>query len=140
MRDHGLRRPLCDAISEAGSDPAAITEAVLQTLDAHHLIQYAPKETLAILTPAGRVLVLLSERPTATLREMSLVLGVTESSVARTVSNLVRSKLIARTKDKGRNIYTFNVDEVRAHPDLYRYHDAVLILLGLPPLDTVRYQ
>ena len=133
VRDHSLRGPLYAAITQH-SDPAIITEAVLATLDAHRVIQYAPRDTLAILTPAGRVLVLLCERPTATLREMALVLGVGESSIARTVSNLVKHNVIARTKQSGRNIYTLNTDVARTHPDLRRYHDSVLQLLGAPPL------
>ena len=138
-RDHDLRRPLHDALSAhlAGdADPAALAETVLRTLDEHRVIQYAPRETLAILTPAGRVLVLLCEQPDVTLRQMSRVLGTTESSVARTVSKLAKSNVITRTKVAGRNVYALNVDVARTHPDLRRYHDAVLALLGdAPPLE-----
>ncbi len=131
-----LRRPLHDAISAAGPDPDAVTEAVLRSLDEQRLIAYAPRDTLAILTPAGRVLVVLCERPTATLREIALVLGVTESNVARSVGKLVTANVIARTKVKGRNVYRLNADVAAAHPDLRRYHDAVLALLGdAPPLE-----
>lgn len=131
VRDHVLRRPLHAAITAAGTDPAAITEAVLRSLDDQHVITYAPRDTLAILTAPGRVLVVLTERPASTLREIALVLGTTESNVARSVSKLIGSNVIARTKVAGRNIYTVNAETVRNHPDLRRYNDAVLKLLDI---------
>ena len=135
QREHVLRRPLTAAIESAGSDPDDIAEAVLKSLDEQRIISYAPRDTLAILPPAGRVLVILCEKPNATLREISLMLGVNESNVARSVGKLVRANVIARTKVKGRNVYTLNNDVARLHPDLRRYHDAVLQLLGASPLE-----
>lgn len=129
--DHVLRRPLEAALAAADTtDPAALAEAVLTTLDAHRVIAYAPRDTLAILTPAGRTLVLVTEHPTATLREIALMLGVSESNVAKSVGLLARANVITRTKVGGRNSYTLNADVAAAHPDIRRYHDAVGRLLA----------
>ena len=140
-REHVLRRPLEDALAAVDTtDPAALAETVLATLDAHRVIAYAPRETLAILTPAGRTLVLVTERPTATLREIALMLGVSESNVAKSVGLLARANVITRTKVGGRNSYTLNAAVAAAHPDLRRYHDAVGRLLAdadlEPPAST----
>jgi hypothetical protein len=135
-RDHDLRAPLSAAFAgclTADSTPDDLAEIALRALDEQRVIQYAPRDTLAILTPAGRVLVLLSERPSVTLREISRILGTTESAVARTVGKLAKSNVIARTKVRGRNIYTINVEAIRSHPDLCRYRDTVVKLLDGEP-------
>ena len=130
-RDHVLRRPLHRAISESGTvDPEVLTEVVLRTLDEQKIIAYTPRDALAILTPAGRVFVIVAEHPDATLREISVALGVSESNVGRSVSNLVRSNVIARTKVNGRNTYRVNLDVLKSHPDLRRYGQVLASLQG----------
>lgn len=134
-RDHVLRRPLEEAIgASAATDPSDVAEVVLRTLDEQRIIAYAPRDTLAILSAAGRTLVVIAEKPDSTLREIGMVLGVAESTIAKSVGLLVAAKLIARTKVAGRNIYSVNVDEARKHPDMRRYHDVVLRALGALPL------
>jgi predicted HTH transcriptional regulator len=124
-RDHVLRRPLEMAITSGGSSAEEIAETVLRTLNDHGLIQYAPPGTISLLSTAGRVLVCVSERPQITLREMALILGVTESGIAKTIAGLVKSGVIARTKVKGRNIYSVNKNQAQNHPDIRRYYAAI---------------
>jgi len=137
-RDHVLRRPLEAAVQDAlreteqevGLDLASsIAEKVLVTLDEQRVIQYAPKGMLSLLTPAGRVLVCLAENPAATLREISLILGVSESNVTRSVSYLVKAGVIARTKVKGRNTYSVVLKVAENHPDIRRFKHAISALL-----------
>ena len=128
QRDHVLRKPLEMALSGSISDGASVedvTETVLRTLSDQGVIQYAPKGTLAFVTTTGRVLVCVLERPQITLREMALILGVTESGIAKTVAGLVKSGVIARTKVKGRNIYSVDKNQARNHPDIHRYFTAI---------------
>ncbi len=121
-RDHVLRRPLEAAVESAGSTGAAdVAEAVLRALDEQRIIAYTPRDALAILTPAGRVLVIVAENPHVTLREISVALGVTEANVAKSVGKLVASNVIARTKVNGRNTYEVNAQGVNSHPDIVRY-------------------
>jgi hypothetical protein len=130
-RDHVLRRPLEAAVESAGSTGAAdVAEAVLRALDEQRIIAYTPRDALAILTPAGRVLVIVAENPHVTLREISVALGVTEANVAKSVGKLVASNVIARTKVNGRNTYRVNLDVLESHPDLRRYGQVLASLQG----------
>jgi predicted HTH transcriptional regulator len=128
QRDHALRKPL-EAVIKVSLDSnlsvEEATENVLLALSDNGVIQYAPKGTLAFVTTTGRVLVCVLEQPQITLREMAMILGVTESGVAKTVAGLVKSGVIARTKVKGRNIYSVDKNQARNHPDIRRYFAAI---------------
>jgi DNA-binding MarR family transcriptional regulator len=133
-RDHVLRKPLEDAVGNAMNSTENLTkeevvEHVLQALSANGLIQYAPKGTLALLSAAGRTLVCVASMPGATLRDLSLVLGVSESTVAKSIGNLVSANVIARTKVKGRNTYQLVSESVKNHPDITRFNQAISRML-----------
>ncbi len=128
QRDHALRKPLEAVIKVSFDSNLSVEEAtenVLLALSDNGVIQYAPKGTLAFVTTTGRVLVCVLEQPQITLREMAMILGVTESGVAKTVAGLVKSGVIARTKVKGRNIYSVDKNQARNHPDIRRYFAAI---------------
>ena len=131
QRDHVLRNPL-QIIIKSDASPEQITEEVLTYLGRSGVIDYAPKGTLKLLNPAGRVLVALMERPDITMRELSVYLGTTEANVLKQVVALVEANLIARTKVKGRNTYRFNLDEVVKHPDITRFYTALQTHLHPP--------
>ena len=97
-----------------------IVELLLEELDDANIISYTPKSFVNLLTPAGRVLCLLMEKPGVTVREMSTIIGVTETSVLKALSLLTKQKLVARTKVKGRYEYKINLKNARYHPDLRR--------------------
>lgn len=129
-RDHVLRKPLEDAVgnamnSEEKATKEQVVEYVLQALSANGLIQYAPKETLALLSAAGRTLVCVASMPGATLRDLGLVLGVSESTVAKSIGNLISANVIARTKVNGRNTYRLIAEAVQNHPDIIRFQQAI---------------
>jgi len=128
QRDHALRKPLETVIEASFNSNLSVEEAtenVLLALSDNGVIQCAPKGTLAFVTTTGRVLVCVLEQPQITLREMAMILGVTESGVAKTVAGLVKSGVIARTKVKGRNIYSVDKNQARNHPDIRRYFAAI---------------
>ena len=127
-RGHVLKEPLMAVIgiNVAEDVPVeAITEEVLRVLDARGYIQYAPKDELALLSASGRTFVCVVDHPDATLRQLSMILGLTESSVAKSIANLVSANLITRTKVKGRNTYRVVEGSARTHSDLRRFHDAL---------------
>lgn len=128
QRDHALRKPLEVVVNASlvnGATKEQVVEELLIALSENGLIQYAPKGTLGILSTSGRVLVCVMERPNITMREMAMILGVTESGVAKTVAGLVKSGVITRTKVKGRNIYAVDKNQARKHPDIHRYFAAI---------------
>ena len=130
MSEHTLKRQLEVAIDTAlsSSDRAnigEIAEEVMIALGKQGVIQYGSPDTLPLLSAAGRVFVCIASNPTITLREMAVMLGVTESNVARSVSKLVKSGVIARTKVKGRNIYSLDRNQAKNHPDIQKFFGAI---------------
>lgn len=129
-REHVLREPLITRlqyeVNLAGDTSAEqVAEVVLNTLNDYGVIQYAPKGTLPLLSAAGRVLVCIVANPDATLRELGMMLGVSESTIAKQVAQLVEANLITRTKVKGRNTYRLVAESAVLHADLKRFADTV---------------
>lgn len=123
-REHVLRQPIEEILDTAGPSDD-IADKILSMLSERGLIQYAPEKTLNLLSAAGRVLVCLMENPGTTIREVAVRLGVTESNVGRSVSQLAEHKLIARTKVSGKYNYKFNKKELEKHPDIRRLYAAI---------------
>jgi predicted HTH transcriptional regulator len=125
-RNHILREPL-KAVIQINTDKSSdeIAEILLGMLSDYGVISYCPKGVLGLLTPTGRVLVALTERPGITMREIALYLGVTESNIAKSIASLVKANLIVRTKVKGRNMYHLNPNGAFEHPDIIRFGAAV---------------
>lgn len=140
QRDHILREPLVARIDYeinfGDATAEQVAEAVLNALNDYGVIQYAPKGTLPLLSAAGRVLVCIVSNPDATLRELGMMLGVSESTVAKQVALLVDANLIARTKVKGRNTYRLVVKTAVLHADLKRFADTVQRIFGDDPGDS----
>jgi hypothetical protein len=122
-RDHTLRTPLEKAVSKmVGGDELIkeIVEEILYTLDEQNIISYTVKNNINLVTPFGRVMTLLIERPNLTIREMSVFLGVTEANIIRTVSKLNSEELLIRRKKDGRFEYSVNYKVAKEHSDIRR--------------------
>lgn len=122
-RDHTLRTPLEKTVSryvEDGSLVASIVEEVMSVLDEQNIISYTVKNNINILTPFGRVLTLLIERPNLTVREMSVFLGVTEANIIKSISKLSSENLIVKNKINGRFEYSVNPESIKSHSDIRR--------------------
>lgn len=120
-RDHILRMPLERTIDECvknGDDVKLMVEKILLTLGEQNLINYGDLSVTSLLTPAGRVLSLLIQKPFLTIREMSVLLGTSETNVMKAVAKLLDDDLIARTKVKGRNEYEIVITKVENHSDI----------------------
>lgn len=122
-RDHVLRQPLERIVARAiidGAETAQIVESVLTELDEQNLIYYKPRNAMNLFTPAGRVLVMLLERPGLTVREMSVSLGCSTASIIKSLSLLDKDGLLVRQKKDGRYEYRILPDAAVTHQDLRR--------------------
>lgn len=122
-RDHTLRTPLEKAVAkmvDGDSLIQQIVEEVLETLDEQNIISYTLHNKVNLLTPFGRVVTLLIERPNLTVREMSVFLGVTEANIIKAVSKLSSENLITRQKNNGRYEYSVHPENIKTHSDIRR--------------------
>ena len=134
-RDHVLRQPLERVVAKAAADNAdttKIVEAILAELDEQNLIYYKPRNAMNLFTPAGRVLVMLLERPGLTVREMSVSLGCSTASINKAISMLDKDGLLVRDKVDGRFEYRINPTAATQHQDLRRLVTVLSTAINLP--------
>lgn len=127
-REHIIRQPIKDVLAngiEKGLSNEQILDGIMRTLDQQKMISYCSKDELSVLTPAGRVLVSIMEDQTMTQRALSVYLGVTESSVQKSIKQLVDAGLLIKKKTKGRNQYFVNKEVAFKHPDVARFYDSI---------------
>lgn len=120
-KDHVLRSPLEATLSRVVENEELVkklVEEVLQSLDEQNLISYNPRFNTNIVTPFGRILLLLIERPNLTIREMSVVLGVTESNINKAVTKLLDDGLIKKKQNNGRYEYSVDYQVAKEHQDI----------------------
>lgn len=108
-------------ILEKKQDPEWATSEVMAALEELRLVSYRSKNVLPLLSVAGRVLVVIMENPDLSIREMAVRLGVHESNVQRSVSELARHGLVSRRRVGRQNVYAVNVETLLAHPDVWRF-------------------
>lgn len=120
-KDHVLRTPLEATLSRTVEDKELVkklVEEVLQSLDEQNIISYGNKFSTNIVTPFGRILILLMEKPRLTIREMSVTLGVTESNINKAVSKLLEDGLINKQQNNGRYEYSVDFTIAKTHQDI----------------------
>ena len=120
-RDHILRKPLESVVEQSisnGDNASSIVESILLMLGEQNIIEYGDRNLVSILTPAGRVLALLIQRPNLTVREMSVIVGTTETNIIKATAKLLDDGLIARTKVNGRNEYKIVSETLEKHSDI----------------------
>lgn len=120
-KDHVLRTPLEAKLSRVVDNEELVkklVEEVLESLDEQNIIAYNQRFNTNILTPFGRMLVVLMERPNLTIREMSVVLGVTESNINKAVTKLLEDGLITKKQNNGRYEYAVNYETSSEHQDI----------------------
>ena len=64
----------------------------------------------AFLTNHGATLLCIAEDPTIRMRDIAVVVQVTERAAQRIVSDLITAGYVARTREGRRNIYTVRTD------------------------------
>lgn len=68
------------------------------------------------LTNYTHILVGLARQPDLTVRELALLVGITERSVQRILSDLESSGVIQKSKEGRRNHYELNLEYQLRHP------------------------
>lgn len=122
-RDHHLRGALEKVVKDtiqAGGDLETLINSILVELDDQNIIDYAPKSAINLLTPSGRLLALLMNKPGLSVREMATSLGVTQQAITKGLVSLAANRLVARTKVSGRYVYQIDTENAAYHPDLKR--------------------
>lgn len=107
------------SISEMRGNQKLMDE-VMQVLDNQRLLHYSSGEEISLFSTAGRVLYSLLEDPTMTLRSLSVYLNLSENMIEKTVKALLDEGLITKTKVNRQNIYNFNFELIKKHPDIRR--------------------
>lgn len=74
------------------------------------------KPQWTFLTNHFHVLVCLSRDPTARIRDLADMVGITQRAVQRIIAELVEDKAIRISKDGRRNVYTINPRKRLRHP------------------------
>lgn len=93
------------------------------------------KSPWTFLTNHSHVLICLDRSPEATLREVALLVGITERAVQRIVADLEAESIIVRNKLGRRNSYQINKDLALRHPVEEHRTVGELLVLGLPRAD-----
>jgi predicted HTH transcriptional regulator len=114
-----LRQAIADSI-DAGRTTEERTDRVLDILAEMKLVAFSGTTDISLLTVNGRVLAFLMEFPEMTQREIAARTGTSESAVARSISNLIDTKLVSRRKVRGNNVYHVHRDKLVKHPDFRR--------------------
>jgi hypothetical protein len=68
------------------------------------------------LTNHGHVLICLARSPELRLRDVALIVGVTERAVQRIVTDLEEGGYLTRHKSGRQNAYEINIDGPMRHP------------------------
>lgn len=124
-QSRNIRDAIHASIAESESTEEA-TSAVMGVLSHMRVAVFDQTDSLPLLSSTGRVLAMIIEYPEITISDMAIRIGVGESSVQRSVSNLVRRGLVKRTRVLRQNHYEVNRDTLLEHPDVRRFAMAVL--------------
>lgn len=74
------------------------------------------KDSWTFLTNHAHTLLYLTRSPEATMREVSLSVGITERAVQKIVSELVAGGYLTKEKQGRRNVYELIADQPLRHP------------------------
>lgn len=88
----------------------------MQNVTSPALVTDSAGSRWTFLTNHSHVLILLSRNPSMILREVALVVGITERAVQRIISDLENGGYIEREKIGRRNQYRILIDQPLRHP------------------------
>ena len=94
--------------------------------------KHQAKSPWTFLTNHSHVLICLDLSPEATLREVSLRVGITERAVQRIVADLEAEGVLVRERQGRSNRYSINKDLPLRHPIEGHRTVGELVALGLP--------
>jgi predicted HTH transcriptional regulator len=108
-----------------------LLDNVMQVLDSQRLLHYSSGEEVSLFSTAGRILYTLMQEPAMTHRALAVYLDLSENMIERTVKTLISQGLITKTKVERKNVYSFNIDELKKHPDIRRLETIITMINGL---------
>lgn len=120
-KDHAIRQPIENIIAARLQNAeiiSMIVDDIMTLLGDQNIIQIGKKASTSLMTPAGKILCLLCWRPNMTVREISVMLGTTETNINKAISKLMKDKLISRKRRLGRYEYSVVFDNAKTHQDL----------------------
>lgn len=132
-----IRQALEQVILSSPGGNQEVLNNVMKTLDKKKVLRYHNEGELGLLSTPGRVLVALMEDPTMTQRALSVYLDLSETMIDKTVKTLISRGLITKTKSNRQNIYQINMNEVKNHPDIQHFQEAIYAI-GEKNKKTVR--
>jgi len=106
-------------------------EKVMMMLDQQKLLHYSSGGEVQLFSTAGRVLYTLMGDPTMTVRSLAVYLNLSENMIERTLKSLMTEGLITKTKHDRKNVYSFNKEIIKNHPDIQRL-ETIITLLNIP--------
>lgn len=112
--------------SSGGADD--VLNNVMRTLDKKKVLRYHSDGELGLLSTPGRVLIAIMEDPTLTQRALSVYLDLSETMIDKTVKSLIARGLVTKTKVNRQNIYKINQEEIKNHPDIQHFYEAISLI------------
>ena len=112
-----IEKQIRDAISNT-PEGADMAEEVLRTLGRSKVIRYEDEKTINLLAAPGRVLAVILEDSSFTVRALAVYLGVTEQAITKSLKILVDAGLVKRTKVNKRYVHVPVIEKILAHRDI----------------------
>lgn len=123
-----VKEALEQAMSLSGGVPNEnVIEKLMEALDKTRVLRYHTDD-INLLSTAGRVLVVITQDPTLTLRAIAVYLNLSETMVDRTIKSLVESGIITKTKKQRQNVYKVNYEAVKKHLDIQQFAEMMKIV------------
>jgi DNA-binding MarR family transcriptional regulator len=118
------------ALSSLGSVQSQGVEQIMQVLDKQKLLHYSSGGEAQLFSSSGRVLYTLMDDPTITVRALAIYLDLSENMVERIIKSLITEGLITKTKYERKNVYSFNKEKIKNHPDIQRLETIITLLFN----------
>jgi DNA-binding MarR family transcriptional regulator len=103
-------------------------DQIMQVLDKKKLLHYSHGGEVQLFSSSGRVLYTLMDDPTMTVRSLSVYLDLSENMVERIIKSLITEGLITKTKYERKNVYSFNKEKIKNHPDIQRLETIITLI------------
>lgn len=112
-----IEKQIRDAIERA-QNGADMAEEVLKTLGRSKVIRYEDEKAINLLAAPGRVLAVILEDSSYTVRALAVYLGVTEQAITKSLKILVDAGLVKREKVNKRYVHVPVLDAITSHRDI----------------------
>lgn len=112
-----IEKQIRDAINNV-TEGGDVAQEILKTLGRSKVIRYEEEKTVNLLGAPGRVLAVVLEDSSFTVRALAVYLGVTEQAITKSLKMLVDAKLVKREKVNRRYVHVPVIEEIIKHRDI----------------------